>query len=342
MLDYLIMLLSPVQPRRVRVIENILHNKRTVTTLFWGMRYQILPWLGSNKQLNRTAFDAAVNQLINAGLVQVDQSQILLTNTGVQGQLKFEQEHYQPQFQRFYLLADLSKIEQRVLLAGQVLSEYSYHNKKYAPMSFDDDELQAVKQWFHQQDKRAIVHDFKLELQTFLATLTTQQADFISAQLVGHENAGWSIEQLAKQMNMPTSDVSMLNYDLWAAFTGFFSESAGVIHNLLAPLIKPSPLSHSTQATYELYRQQQSIEQISRYRRLKPSTIREHLLEVAIFLPKQFPFQQLIPATILDQMKQQYTGNIDHWQFTSQGKDDGQLFFYFRLFQIMRSYCNND
>lgn len=153
MLDYLLMLLSAKQLRRIRVVENILHNRRTVTTLFWGMRYQILPWLGSDRQLQRNTFDAAINQLVATRLAQIDQSQILLTDAGSQAKAKFEQQHYQPEFQRFYLLADLDKVEQRLLLAGQVLSEYSYHNKNYAPLSFDEDDLQTVKQWFHQQDK---------------------------------------------------------------------------------------------------------------------------------------------------------------------------------------------
>lgn len=175
-----------------------------------------------------------------------------------------------------------------------------------------------------------------------MVTLTAQQADFISSQLVGHQDAGWSIEQVASQMQLPVGDSAVLNYDLWAALTGFFNEHTGVIHDLLAPLIKTSPLSHSAQVTYELYRQQQSLDQISRHRQLKPSTIREHLLEVAIFLPAEFPFWQLIPAATLDQLKQQYRGDVDHWQFKPQAKNEEQSFFYFRLFQIMRSYHNND
>ncbi|BAP85685.1 hypothetical protein LOOC260_111460 [Paucilactobacillus hokkaidonensis JCM 18461] len=341
-MDYLIMFLSAKQPRRLRVIENILHNKRTVTTLFWGMRYHILPWLGSNKQLTRINFDAAIDKLVGAGLANVSQNQVLLTNTGKQAQLDFERSHYQPQFLQFYLLGDLTKIERRVLLAGQVLSEYSYHNKKYAPLSFDEGELLAVKRWFQQQDKQVVATEFKHELQSFLETLPVQQANFWTMQLVGHQTAGWSAEQAAEQLALSAMDADMMRRDLWAALTGFINERPGMLHELIRPLITTSPLSHSTQVTYDLYKQHRSISQISQYRHLKESTIREHLLEVAIFMPAQFSFETVLPAETMQQFSQQYVGDIDHWQFKVADKDDGQAFFYFRLFQIMRSYQSHD
>lgn len=335
---YLITLLSAKQSRRIRVIENILHNKRTVTTLFWGMRYQILPWLGSMRQLERADFDAQLSQLVAAGLANISQNQVLLSSAGYQAQLQFWQHHQRPQFLKFYLLGDIDKMEKRVLLAGQVLSEYSFQNKKYAPLSFDGDELRAVKLWFHQQNKSNLVFQFKQELTTFLSTLGEQQANFLVMQLVGHEVAGWSTEQAAEQLELPVIDATMVRRDLWAGLTGFFVDKTGPMHDLIAPLIQATPLSHSTQITYELFNRGYSIEQICRARHLKLSTIREHLLEVAIFLPRKFPFQTFLSDPVMQQLEQHYQGNVDQWQFNATDKSDGQSFFYFRLFQIMRSY----
>ncbi len=61
----LIIFLSPTAPRRLRVIENILVGKRTVSTLYWGMRYHQLSWLGYEKRLTRKVMDQTVLELKN-------------------------------------------------------------------------------------------------------------------------------------------------------------------------------------------------------------------------------------------------------------------------------------
>ncbi|WP_252904391.1 hypothetical protein [Secundilactobacillus silagei] len=47
------------------MIENILVGKRTVSTLYWGMRYHQLSWLGYEKRLTRKVMDQTVLELKN-------------------------------------------------------------------------------------------------------------------------------------------------------------------------------------------------------------------------------------------------------------------------------------
>ena len=58
--SYILRFFSYHQPRRIRVIENLLTNRLTVSNLFWGQQYGLLQWLGADRQLQRSEYDAVI------------------------------------------------------------------------------------------------------------------------------------------------------------------------------------------------------------------------------------------------------------------------------------------
>lgn len=80
--NYLFMLFTE-QPRRYRVIENTIRNKRTQATLFWALNYQILNWLGSADHMTRNEFDAWMHHQQEQGLLMVQDDCAWLTKSGV-------------------------------------------------------------------------------------------------------------------------------------------------------------------------------------------------------------------------------------------------------------------
>ena len=66
---YLLRLCSYHQPRRERVIENVLANRQTVSTLFWAQHYGILTWLGARRRLSRAQYDQEVATCLNASVL---------------------------------------------------------------------------------------------------------------------------------------------------------------------------------------------------------------------------------------------------------------------------------
>lgn len=342
--DYLIMLLSAQQARRIRVIENILVNKRTVATLFWGMRYQILPWLGYRRKVSRRQFDIAWQNLLDAGLITIVEQQAQLTARGEAQQRQFYSTHYQPRYQAAYLLMNVDQVIQRLLLATQVVSEYSYESRQYAPFSFNDDDLRAVKQWFTHQNKAQLVLTYKQELADFLATLTDEEADFMVSQFIGHEVAGEALTQLADRLAIDVETARLMQYDLFAGLAQYgLHLKSGALYQLIAPMSSLTPMSNSAAQTYTLFQQRLSIQQISRTRRLKIGTVREHLLEAAIFEGANFPYDWVLSSSQQTQLATRYGDEqIDHWQFQEQETDTADAFFYFRLYQIMRSFISSD
>lgn len=337
---YLITLLSNQQPRRQRVIENILMNRRTLTTLFWGSRYGILSWLGSNRQLERGHFDALLKQMKQDGLIEIENQFILLTKQGQVCKQQFSEQHYVPKHEQQYLKYNLSAGWPRLLLAGQVVSEFSYENIKYAPISFEDHELRYVKQWFNNNKSEQFVKNFKQEVNEFLLTLSETEAQFFTELLVGHDSPGLSIDQLTTKLAIPLIDGEVMATDLMVGIMEFAHYHQTLLKQLFQDLKLESPISHSGYITYQLFQDQYSIEQIEQMRHLKLSTIREHLLEAAIFDGVNFPYDRLLTERQLKALAVQYTGNIDDWQFKMVTDDKNLDFFDFRLFQIMRGMQN--
>ena len=74
-------LLDKHQPRRKRLLENLLVGKKTVATIYWALRYQILGYLGLGRYMEITKLD--FNNLEKQKLVIKDENQAyVLTDKG--------------------------------------------------------------------------------------------------------------------------------------------------------------------------------------------------------------------------------------------------------------------
>ncbi|ANZ61981.1 hypothetical protein AYR62_05885 [Secundilactobacillus paracollinoides] len=332
----LIQYLSPTSPRRIRVIENLLIGKRSVSTLYWGMRYDLLNWLGYQKHLTREEMETAVADTADQGLITVNDLQAALTPAGIAQQTADQSVHYQPQALDIRLSVDIPQFWQRLLLAVQVVSEYSYHNRQYYPLRADYRNQRVVKQWFsaHKADVTTTLPE---ALTLFLQTQPTTVADLFGQLLMGHDTPGYTLRQLTEAGTMTVAEAQLMETDAICQFAKQLMQAPNhVLRPLLAGL-QQSPVSDSALATLNAFQQGQSFDQISQRRRLKPSTVREHLLEAAIFLPvTAIPYDQLLPTEIQDVFRTRLTGPIDDWQYETV-RDDAIEFWQFRLYAILRS-----
>nr|WP_238331039.1 helix-turn-helix domain-containing protein [Furfurilactobacillus milii] len=73
--------------------------------------------------------------------------------------------------------------------------------------------------------------------------------------------------------------------------------------------------------------------EIAQQRRLKPSTINEHLLTAAILLPlDQFPYEECVDEATRESIEKRQPVNIDNWQGPLGVTPD--QFFQYRMTQI--------
>lgn len=344
---YFLKLFSYHQPRRVRVVENILTNRRTVANLFWAQQYGILNWLGAYRGLRRVDYDAQLQELVQAQLLTLSSDhQAQLTAKGVAFQEEQRAGEYRPHFFDWYWVANTNRLETRVMLGAQVASEYAYHNSHYVPLAAPYSELMTVKNWFRRYRDHQLVTKVYQDLHRLavgLASVDQRLATALAYTLIGHQQNSWTAPQLAANLALNSADARVLYHDLLLAIGAYCLRIPGVMQDLVKDLLVSSPLSHSAQQTLAMYRQTPALEQIAQRRHLHLSTIREHLLTVAILMPNQLDWDRLLPANVRQRLAHRYPGHdVTNWQFQSNQDDDGADFFTFRLYQIYQGRGNHD
>ncbi|WP_219054412.1 helix-turn-helix domain-containing protein [Lactobacillus sp. Sy-1] len=337
--------LSAKQPRRIRVIENTLTQRRTVSTLFWGMRYGINDFMGLLPKLDSNTTTGELKRLINAGLVvQSDASHYLLTAAGAAWVHKaFHQFDYHEGV-KMNARFNLRQFRSRFLLAVQIVSEFSYQNSHYYPMLINDREDQFIKQWFHHFKSKALVNELTSLLNAFLSGMSDQLAYQFSTILNGHSTTGMTIFQQAAKFKSPVAPRLVDEWQLFSCLVKFITIHQNDYPSLVSLLngTQRSLVSNSAQQTYQMFLNRPQIDWIARARRIKLSTVREHLLEVAILIPRTNAyFQRQFDHSIWQYLESTYHGNIDDWQFsTIKNQFSNFDYFYFRMYQILRSHVD--
>ena len=341
--DFLITLFSSVQPRRHRVIFGLLRRRLTVSTEYWGLRYQLLPFVGLFPQLEKTTFDEQIAKLIKNGLLieqQPNSGQLLLTDKGVVAQQEYHKYHYQVQYMPLTTqpLANIRQFREAFWLANQIISETAYHNKRYYPLQIDVKTKMLVKKWYRQTDKSHLIDNWLMALTQFLKQLDQQTANQFVATWVGHQVPGRNADQLGLPATWTATDFYLWEFDLFIFWsqTLLQSDSNSELKKLWQLTQRQQNLSPSVQLTCQQVHQGLSIATISQQRRLKIGTVREHLLTAAVWLPKtDFPYDLFLTPETLRYLQEHLAGNIDDWQFADiRTSDNPDEFFVFRLYEI--------
>lgn len=341
---FFLTLLDYHQPRRIRVIENLLKNRRTVANLFWGQQYGILNWLGAYRELNRSEYEAALQDLAAAGLIKLDDNFAQLTAAGV-AQREVDQV-YQPHFFSWYWVTNTRQLETQLMLGIQVISELAYHNNQYAPLAVSHQQLMGVKQWLYREYSPQLIHDIYDDLHQLMTALASEDqrlATALAYLMIGHHQSSWTLKQLATNLALSLGDARILKHDLMLAVGAYYRHVTGPVHDLLRPYLMHGPLPASVLTTLRMFQRVPDFTEIARQRHLKVNTIREHILEVAILMPDQLNFDQLLPPAKRVQLARTYSGNdVTKWEFQKDTANSSAGFFDFRLFQIYQGAINND
>lgn len=330
---------STKQPRHLKVIENVLLGHKTVSNLYWGLQYHLLNYLGIWKNFDVQAASKSIQVLVEKGILKpVNNYDYLLTQKSLHSRWPLEWERTT----RLNLDYDIQRFRDRFLLAVQVASEYSYRNRNYYPLQINEEDAKVVKLWFHQFKHAQLNFQFFQKLKLFLKAVALRQpktAWQMTNVLIGHHHPGLTNEQMARVLKVTPQFLQLREFQFWCLFFSWILRRQDSFFKPLTMGLTITPLSPSARFTYQLAKQNYSFAQISQRRHLKPSTIKEHLLTVAIFEQKHFPFANFLPVALIHQMRQVFQGNPNHWHFNDFEMQTKRPldFFYFRLYQIERS-----
>lgn len=343
---YFLQLLDYHQPRRIRVVENVLKNRRTVANLFWAKQYGILHWLGALRELTRTDYDGALKELAATGLIIIDGQYAQLTAKGVAFQEEYRRQDYQPHFFDWYWVANTRRLEEQLMIGVQVASEFAYHNHRYAPLAVSYGQLAIAKQWFRREHSPRLAERVYKDLHRLARSLASDDqrlAVALAYTLIGHQLDSWTLPQLAGELHLSLPAARVLIHDLFLAVGAYCRQVPGPLQDLLKPLLMPGPLSASAQITLQMVKQSVAFDEIARCRHLKENTVREHILEAAIVVPDQVDFKRLLTPEKCRQLAAKYPGTDTlSWKFNAAQTNSNREFFEYRLYQLYIEGEQND
>jgi uncharacterized protein YpbB len=318
------------QGRRPKAILNVLIGKMTVSALFWGLEYQILDYLNFWKTIDVTEFLKAVDQAIAVGYLSEKDGLIYLTSAGQQMQRVVTPP---AAFTKMIRLDDAISL---TLLANQVISEFSFGNKRYIPVDDNQRINMLIKKWFKQlklqnSDVSEITRNYVEALSQIAEKLSQSDADLLLSYLPNHVDPGLTIEQLAQIAEMSKFQMELKIRTIFSEFISkTISSEIQPFTELFKYVIKESAMPESTLQTWQLMRQGKSLDEVARMKRVKANTIKEHILMAAI-LDSNFPFDMFVRYELdlgLD------PANISFASVQNQSSD--MTFFDFRLVQIKK------
>lgn len=319
---------------------HILQGKRTGSTLFQALRNQTLSYFALFPQLERPAFDQRIKLSAQKGaLAEKEDGWFQLTELGHSWvNHYFDSTGYPDQInQSLYGFFDLDFWE-KIQLLTQVLSEKSYFNKAYVPMTQSLPQQFWVKKWLYQHESEQLLDCFYEEWVYLLQQMDEEQADLLSQQLTGHSQVGQTRGQL---LGKKSQDKVFLINQIHGFLQVIDSHSS---HCPLFYSVKQDAreenygqLSQTACQTKQLLQENLSPEEIALRRQVKVGTISDHLVEIAILQGSQETahlYNQEDKSRVLTYLsshsKKQYKDFLSVYHM----EDEAFPFYKYRLIEI--------
>lgn len=317
---------------RTSTLYHLLRGKRTSSVLIYGFLYENLRFFQLFPMLPETQFNRIVADLIKQNLLcQTAEGEVQITDKGMQIATNDTEHYYRIDNYRFGKTDD--RMWRLLQFTVQVISNLSYGNKHYIPLEHSPVFQKQVKQYIKSMPKARLIQTVKEEWNSLFSLLPKDEANFFAQQFSGYQIIGKTSFQL---MAADTPFKRFLNKKEklhHLIHTILLMPNNSFLKMLILPLIKQNE-NQSMSKTVLYLEKKISIEGMALQRQVKLSTIKDHLMEVA--LTQDFPFEQFISPTTyfcLDDYSKPY----QEWTYQSVKQTNPALdYFEFRLYQIQK------
>ncbi|WP_114571008.1 helix-turn-helix domain-containing protein [Exiguobacterium flavidum] len=278
--------------RTDRSLFHVIQGKRSATTLQDAHFYRLDSLFGM-VPLDPKGYEEQLNNLIRKGWIRnvpfelTEEGRGLIGHTFIVDGLGGECRGYS-----LILWKRFSLLLQTLLCLKQKTT--------FIPVQQDE----GTKSWVRHtlrtiEDRDAWIETAYRELRNALESLEGEDATLITYRLSGNRT-GLSLPQLAERLDVDTLSIRMQFQQAWVSCLKSLPES-GLIHGL-ARDVSRDKMTTSAARTYELLRLGLSIEEIKSRRRLKDSTMEDHLVEIAMY-GDRFPLEQFVPESVAKEIR---------------------------------------
>jgi uncharacterized protein YpbB len=275
--------------RSLSAIYHLFSGKKSSQTLQDSKWFQLEQFFGVWKEVTLNDVESIAQQLLENGLISpVNERSYILTEAGKkQLDEQLHQIFFPVHLNGWRYHATEKTFWYRLSLLVQTLSNV-LHRTRFEPIHRHEETLMWVKRYLLSQRRtvRELAQTLYEEIYDILSSVSEEEATVFTLRLTSFERIGWTNEQIASYLQKDPVYVqfqfqNVLHYMMATAE----SKRPSVLYELMHDLSLPIPLTFSTQKTYEWLLRGKSIEEIAKLRRLKRSTIEDHVVEIAANIP---------------------------------------------------------
>lgn len=322
-----------IQSRKIKVIYHNLIGRKTVSNLFWSLRYGLLSWRHVFPGLSKQKFYESVSSL-KSNFIMFANEEVLSKDNNLKLKQTIDQ-LFPEKNRQICQYCNINELIELLLLIIQALSEKSYGESSYLPLSASNYNRQLVHYWYQKNDTAFLINSVKNTLFDWLNSISELDATVFTSKLVGYNHPGYVNNVIADQLNIPIQYIDLIQLNNWCGLIKYICTNGGILATLINILMKKDILSSSTKKSLILLKKGYSINTILQLQKIKLSTFNEHILESAILLPfKKFNYDQFINSDLLHNLIKIEPSNIDKWDYKLAKKELKINFFIFRLSQI--------
>ncbi|MDQ0213729.1 uncharacterized protein YpbB [Oikeobacillus pervagus] len=295
--------------RTVYAIYHLLKGKKSSQTIQDAHLYHLSKWFQTTPSLSREQFDGIIRLLVKQQWIQLnDQKAAIITKKGLAEIKAFEQKIDFP-YLNGWQLQDTAKIAWRRLnLLVQVASNLIYENTKYYPIERDESIQFWVKTYIQNLhlNRRQLADQLYKEFESLLDSQEVDCPTLLTLRFTGENSTGKTVLQCAQILKIEHTEyyfrfLHLFHYCIQKILQN--KEIFPLLYLTVQDVHQTIPLTYSTMKTYRLFKEGNSIEEISTIRNLKISTIEDHFVEIALFHP-QFSISLFISQEKIEKVLQ--------------------------------------
>jgi uncharacterized protein YpbB len=277
--------------RRASGVYYILTGKKTSQSLSDSQWFGIERYYSALKGMTSAQFHSVLESMQKQCLIEKKEENLFLITQ--KGKSQLEGHH-------FVFLEKLNGVKyaaieqtcwQVIALYTQAISNSVYSNTHYSPVVRSRDAIAQVKAFYPKSERERNERSVSLysEFYRILRDADPISAEVFVMKLSGFDRIGLTFEQLAAEMDITKLECilrfkSVLHHLFRQASES--SEAFPIVSKLIGKNMDKPPLTFSAMQTYELLKNNKTVSDIIKIRRLKESTLEDHLVEIARVIPE--------------------------------------------------------
>lgn len=297
--------------RTIFSVYHLLKGKRSSQTIQDAHLYSLTSMFYSFPIMDRIGFEKMAAKLHENNLIsESEPEKFILTEEG-RSQLNdfFRERPFPASLNGWLYGSSVEHLWKRISLLVQVLSHYIRDEQKYYPVQRDREVQRWIKRFLYSPPVplKDLNHHLFSELVSLMKNETfPDDAELLICRLTGGEYIGLTRGQAADNYRMSEDEywfrfLNVLHYLINEASEQ--KTKYPIFYSIIVDLVPEISLTQSSEETYKLLKRGFGIERIAEIRRLKESTVEDHVVEIALN-DSQFSIEGFVPMEEINQIIQ--------------------------------------